>query len=260
MLGRGDRTGVTVDDPDLATEKVRRDVFLRAMYLSILQAMIDRLELPTTPALVVEVGAAGGITKDIFPWVETSDVRAATGVDRVIDGAKLPYEADSLDGLIAKDALHHIPDPHAHFAEVARVLKPGARAVYVEPNWNRLSRFIFSTFHPEPFQPGVSSWTREHSAPMDSNQALAYIVFERDLKLFRESYPALRLMESTPCNGLAFLLSGGVHSRTPVPASWLTRLKRREDKHPALLRKTGLNRLIVLERRGLPDSRAEGSS
>lgn len=124
--------------------------------------------------------------------------------------------------------------------------------MYVEPNWNRLSRFIFSAFHPEPFEPSVSSWTTESSAPMDSNQALAYIVFERDLHLFTETHPGLRLVESTPCNGFAFLLSGGVHSRTPLPGSWLTRLKRREDKHPALLRRTGLNRVIVLERRQLP--------
>jgi len=223
------------------------------MYADSLRAMVDRLRLASVDAArVVEIGAAGGITKDVFPWIETSDVRTATGVDRVIAGESLPYGDASLDGLIAKDALHHIPDPNAHFAEVVRVLKPGARAVYLEPNWNRLSRLIFTRLHPEPFDPDVASWARHSTDPMDSNQALAFIIFERDLASFEREYPALRLVGTEPCNGLSFLLSGGVHSRTPVPGSVLVRLKRREDRLPRVLRRTGLNRLIVLERSGRP--------
>jgi SAM-dependent methyltransferase len=220
------------------------------MYSDSIRTMVEHLALPpSNEGNVIEVGAAGGITKDVYPWIQTTDVRMATGVDYVVDGGELPYPNDSVDGLIAKDALHHIPDPHAHFAEVARVLRPGRRAVYLEPNWNLLSRAVFRMLHPEPFDTGVLEWDRESSDPMDSNQALAYLVFERDLAVFESKHTALRLIQSAPCNGLAFLLSGGVHSRTPLPPSPLIRLKRAEDRRVGLLRHTGLNRVIVLEKR-----------
>ncbi len=86
MLRNGRRDASTVENPDLATEKIRRDPYLRTMYSESLEAMVDRLQLASLGARVVEIGAAGGITKDLLPWIETSDVRDATGVDRVFDG------------------------------------------------------------------------------------------------------------------------------------------------------------------------------
>lgn len=240
----------SADDPNIATEKIRGDEFLRQMYSGSITALVQSLgpEAAAPGATLLEIGAAGGITKDLFPAIETTDVRMAEGVDRVVDGEDLPYADSSVDGLIAKDALHHIPDPDAHFAEVIRILKPGARAAYLEPNWNALSRLVFRHFHPEPFEADVIGWARESADPMDSNQALAYIVFERDLATFTSAYPELRLVRSVPCNGLSFLLSGGVHSRTPVPAGFLRKLRSREEERPGLFRHTGLNRLIVLEK------------
>jgi hypothetical protein len=142
-----------------------------------------------------------------------------------------------------------IPDPYAHFAEVSRALKPGARAVYLEPNWNRLSRLVFTHLHPEPFDPTVQSWTRASDDPMDSNQALAFVVFVRDQALFSRRFPLMTLVHTAPTNGLAFILSGGVHSRTPVPGGLLLRLRAHEEAAPRLLQHTGLNRLLVLEKR-----------
>jgi SAM-dependent methyltransferase len=243
------RSTSTVDDPAVARAKVLSDPFLRQMYREALTSMVGHLQISEAGARVLEIGAAGGITKSVFPWVETSDVRAAEGVDRVVDGGCLPYEDESLDGLIAKDALHHIPDPYAHFAEVSRALKPGARAVYLEPNWNRLSRLVFTHLHPEPFDPTVQSWTRASDDPMDSNQALAFVVFVRDQALFSRRFPLMTLVHTAPTNGLAFLLSGGVHSRTPVPGGLLLRLRAHEEAAPRLLQHTGLNRLLVLEKR-----------
>lgn len=241
----------SAEDPDLATAKVRSDPFLLSMYRHSLDRMVEGLALPAdrTGLRVLEIGAAGGVTKEVHPWIETTDVRAATGVDRIVDGAVMPYDDASVDGLIAKDALHHIPDPRAHFAEVVRILRPGARAVYLEPNWNRLSRLIFTHLHPEPFDDSVTEWARESEHPMDSNQALAYMVFERDLATFTADFPQLELVETSLCNGLSFLASGGVHSRTPAPAGPLIALRAWECKRPAVLQRTALNRIIVLRKR-----------
>ena len=43
----------------------------------------------------------------------------------------LPFEDDSLDLLVGCAFLHHMPDPEEFMADVARVLKPGARFVII---------------------------------------------------------------------------------------------------------------------------------
>lgn len=48
-------------------------------------------------------------------------------------GQALPFEANSFDGVICMNALHHLPDYGAALREIYRVLKPGGRAVFSEP-------------------------------------------------------------------------------------------------------------------------------
>jgi ubiquinone/menaquinone biosynthesis C-methylase UbiE len=59
---------------------------------------------------------------------------AANAGDRRIilarcDGERLPYADASFDLVIARGALHHLPDPLAALTEVRRVLEPGGTAV-----------------------------------------------------------------------------------------------------------------------------------
>ena len=54
---------------------------------------------------------------------------------------------------------------------------------------------------------------------MDSNQALSWIVFERDLPRFQRKYPGLILEEKRWLPWLPYLLSGGVTRRDLLPAA-----------------------------------------
>jgi SAM-dependent methyltransferase len=49
------------------------------------------------------------------------------------DGRKLPLDDGSLDRVVCFDAFHHVRDPAATLAELARVLRPGGRIAMVEP-------------------------------------------------------------------------------------------------------------------------------
>jgi demethylmenaquinone methyltransferase/2-methoxy-6-polyprenyl-1,4-benzoquinol methylase len=49
------------------------------------------------------------------------------------DAAKLPFLDESFDALVARGALHHLPDADAALAEAARVLKRGGRALLIDP-------------------------------------------------------------------------------------------------------------------------------
>ena len=95
-------------------------------------------------ASVLEIGAG--------PSNPTSDFLAAhgrlTGIDVseevhankalsasfVYDGSHLPFAAESFDGCVSNFVLEHVEHPAEHFAEVARVLRPGAAYVFRTPN------------------------------------------------------------------------------------------------------------------------------
>jgi len=46
---------------------------------------------------------------------------------RVIDAQEIPFEDESLDGVIANHMLYHVPDMHKALSEMRRVLRPGGR-------------------------------------------------------------------------------------------------------------------------------------
>ncbi len=49
------------------------------------------------------------------------------------DGMQLPFADESFDGIVCMNAFHHMPSFEATLREMARVLKPGCRAVFGEP-------------------------------------------------------------------------------------------------------------------------------
>jgi SAM-dependent methyltransferase len=235
-----------VENPSQARAKVLNDGFLTNVYLEILTALLKNRDIGNQN--VVEIGSAGGITKQYFPSVVTSDIREADGVDLVLNATEtLPFKDSSVDLLIAKDVLHHISDTIAHFHEIERILKQGGSAVYAEPNWNLLSRLIFRFVHPEPYFP-KGDWVFESSDPMYSNQALPYILFVRDIDRFNTVFPRFNVELAPPLNGVAFLISGGVFRRSKISSEILIRLNAWETKHLKWMKHVGLTRIIKISK------------
>jgi SAM-dependent methyltransferase len=52
---------------------------------------------------------------------------------------QLPFSDSSFDGVLAMNVLHHLPDPGEVLPELARVLRPGCRAVLAEPGLDHLT-------------------------------------------------------------------------------------------------------------------------
>lgn len=72
--------------------------------------------------------------------IEAAEVAAKTlGLEdrasflAVDGGSTLPFAPASLDAVLLVDAINHIPDRGALFAETYRVLKPGGRLLYTDP-------------------------------------------------------------------------------------------------------------------------------
>lgn len=192
----------------------------------------------------VEIGASGSIGKFLMPELKTFDVRSGIGVDLVLNSYALPCGDSDVDAIIGKDVLHHMGDIEAHFREVERVLKPGNSAVYLEPNWNLLSRFILYFFHVEPYIKNQINWKFESVDPMHSNQALPWIVFVRDKNEFQEKFPNLLPQIHDSFMGFSYVLSGGVNGRTFLPQKLLLLIFNLELKFERHLRWVHLARFI----------------
>lgn len=238
-----------MDKPDEATERIENDKFLSELFKDELTAI--RIHEPkNVQGIIVEIGAAGGNTKSVWPEVVTTDVRASIGVDRIMKAENIDFEDNSLKMLFGMDALHHVKEPKKHFDEIYRVLAIGGCAVYIEPNWNLFSKFCFKYLlrylHPEPYNTTVEFWELKDPDPMMGNQAAAHNIFVRDIHQFKHLYPNLRVEILNPIKGLAFLISGGVHTRLPIPKFLLISIYRLENRSGKWLSIFGLGRLIKI--------------
>lgn len=92
---------------------------------------------------MLEVGAGRGhLTKRLRDWgvdaigIDANPRAPEVAVsDRVLHmlGENLAFEDRSFDKIVSVHAIEHIPDIEGAFAEMARVLKPGGKALFVYP-------------------------------------------------------------------------------------------------------------------------------
>lgn len=96
------------------------------------------------------------------PFREYFDVDQYVGVDVVPDAANdlrgdalhLPVQDDAFDYVLSNQVLQHLPDPFTFFREMARVLRPGGRALVTtnqayflnnHPDYFRFTRYGLKT-------------------------------------------------------------------------------------------------------------------
>jgi hypothetical protein len=242
----------TLDKPDSATQRIMEDKFLNELFTDEL-LMIRKAAEGIPAGKVIEIGAAGGNTKIIWPDVITTDVRESVGVDKIMAAELISEEVSTISLLFGMDALHHVRQPEKHFQELQRVLMPKGMALYIEPNWNLFSRFCFKVLlkflHPEPYNTKKVDWNLSDPDPMMGNQAQAHNIFVRDSEIFHSKYPDLKVDILEPLKGIAFLISGGVHTRLPIPSRLLIWIYRSENRNRNWIATFGLGRLIRITKR-----------
>lgn len=245
-----------MNSPARASFRIANDSYLKWLYeseLEIIKELIDFNYFEANPGIdIVEIGSAGGNTKSYWPSVITTDVRASPEIDKVMSGESLQFIDNSLDVIFGLDALHHLRDPEKHFKEVLRTLKVGGIAVYIEPNWNKFSffcfKFLLKYLHPEPYDTKSKNWKIENLDPMMGNQSQAYNIFVRDYSIFASKFPDLGVEILQPLKGITFLVSGGVHTRLPIPGKILISIAKIENSRKNWLNHFGLGRVIKLTR------------
>jgi SAM-dependent methyltransferase len=130
------------------------DVFTPQANARLIAAFVRLSELPRG-SRVADLGCGSGVFTellrregyasvglDISPRLVALGRSKYPGLELIEgDAENLPFDSESLDGVLLSGLVHHFPDPRRLIAEVGRVLKPGGRVVSFDPN--RMNPFMW---------------------------------------------------------------------------------------------------------------------
>ena len=208
-----------LDDPNASL--AHRDIILKKPFLKRLYNdwylifIIKSKEIKNGKYL--EIGSGGGFLKDVFPEVITSDILTLPNVDLIFSAEKIPFKENELASIVMLNVFHHIPKPHLFLKEAQRTLIKGGKIIMTEPANSSLARFIYKRFHHEPFDEKGQREIKAGNPLSNSNQALPYIYFERDLDLFKKDFPSLKINSINYHSPFSYIISGGVSRSAMLP-------------------------------------------
>ncbi len=193
----------------------KRKKMLRLIY----REWYEKINQDLQSGKTLELGSGTGNFKQFNPKIISSDIVACEWLDLRIDAHKIPFPANSLANIVMIDVFHHLGKPGRFFQEAYRVLKPGGRIILLEPFPSPVSLLVYRLFHPEPFIFNIDAFTdRKKRQPWDSNQALAYLLFFKQLKKIQRLFAGrFRLISREKFSFLLYPLSGGFEHRQLIP-------------------------------------------
>ena len=242
--------GRSLDDPQttrIRKELIRQKKFLEKIYQEWYGLIHAELDFSTNT--VLELGSGAGFLDEFIPNLIQTEVFYLADMDAILDAGRLPFKDKSLSAIVMSDVFHHLPNPRDFLNEISRGLSRGGKVVMIEPWVSRWSRWVYPHFHHEPFDPLVKKWEFPSAGPLSgSNQALPWIIFERDRELFEKEFPALSIKKIQPLMPFRYLVSGGVSLRSLMPGwsfsywNWMEKLLARKIEIWAMFA------LIVIEK------------
>ena len=232
----------------LLRKRMIREVFFE---LYDLLAQMEQAHFGPEPGPRVEIGSGSSLLKQAMPDVEQTDLVPYPGLDRVVDAMDMPYEDGSLKTIFGIHCFHHFPDPYRFLEETLRVCRPGGGAILIEPYHGPFASLLFKhLFSNEDFDKTAPAVGDRRGPMSDANQALSYIVFNRERATFDRRFPQLEIAAETPIdNYLRYLISGGVNFRQLAPDASIPALRLLEKGLRPLLKQLALHHVIVIRKR-----------
>ncbi len=242
---------MTQGDPplELHAERIRANPFLSVIYRDMYRRLLAELPASDFPR-VLEIGSGAGFLRETAPHVTTSDCVTGPGIDQVVDACNLEasFGPDALDGIVAFDVFHHLPDAEGFLAGAGRVLRPGGRIALVEPWFTPLGQWFYRALHHEPSVLDPNDWSlRGRGRLGGANSRLPTSVFRDGVERLERTAPELRVVKVEPFHKWLYLLSGGLRFNTRVPRRIAEALLWCDRKTAALDHVAGIFALIVVE-------------
>lgn len=158
---------------------------------------------------ILEIGSGAGFIKEFIPKVITSEIIDLDGIDLKINATTLPFPDNYLDAIILLNVIHHISNPKNFLNECERVLKKNGIILMIEPAKTWFSKIIYKNFHHEAFDEFADWYLKKGGRLSEANQAIPYIIFERDKNKFKKLFPNLKITKIFKFKPLHYILSGG---------------------------------------------------
>lgn len=168
----------------------------------------------------VEIGAGISFFKNKYPHIISTDIKEAPHLDMALDAQDMPFKDSSIRSIYGINCFHHIPNPERFFNELDRVISPNGGAILIDPFHGPLAEKGYKkVFDSEFFDKNQKKWSTDNmSAMYGANQALSYIVFNRDRELFEQKFPNLKIIYKKPLhNYIRYLISGGLNFKPLLP-------------------------------------------
>jgi SAM-dependent methyltransferase len=251
VLETGDLDGekrLRVHQAVLRSKPVLRSVFQEFHRLFL---RLDETYFGDTAGARVELGAGVAPVRDSFQDVRATDVVPAPHLDQTVDAMAMPLADGSVRAFYCQNCFHHFTDPGQFFREVRRVVRPGGGVILIEPYYGPAASLLYPRlFASESFDKKMPGWRAGNDGPMSgANQALSYIIFERDRARFAALFPDLRIVHARPLtNYPRYLLSGGLNFRQLVPDAANRPLQILEGLLAPLARLLALHHVLVIHR------------
>ncbi|MBI5754797.1 methyltransferase domain-containing protein [Candidatus Peregrinibacteria bacterium] len=102
-------------------------IYLKNLRSSLGEGLELKAFLATHPDLstIVNIGSLSKNLKSLHPAISNLDLHLYPNVDIVADVTALPFPDNSIDMILFKNVLEHVPDPLRAMSEIYRVLKKG---------------------------------------------------------------------------------------------------------------------------------------
>jgi hypothetical protein len=199
---------------------------------------------------VVELGSGGGFIREVIPEAVTTDVQPTAGLCMALDATAMPFRNRSLKAILMVDVLHHLSCVSDFFQDASRCVNAGGVIAMIEP-WNTaMSRLFYRNFHREPFDSDTRNWHLPGGGPMSgANQALPWILFQRDRRRFMKTFPQWNLQAIRLHTPFCYILSGGVSYRGLTPAATYAFWRALEEKLAPWMHHLGMFATITLVRK-----------
>jgi len=175
-------------------------------------------QLSESDGINLELGCGASFIDQINKSIKKTDVFLNSNTDFKLNAMDIGKKFENkISNLILVNVFHHISDPELFLKSAEKSLLSGGRIIMIEPSNNYWSRLVYKLIGHEPFDTRQIEWKFESKDPLlDSNQALSWIIFERDYQKFANLFPRFSLIQKKNMMPFSYLLSGGHSFNTRI--------------------------------------------
>ena len=195
----------------------------------------------------IELGCGASFIDQINKSIKKTDVFLNSNTDFKLNAMDIGEKFENkISNLILVNVFHHISDPELFLKSAENSLLSGGRIIMIEPSNNYWSRLVYKFIGHEPFDTNQIEWKFQSKDPLlDSNQALSWIIFERDYEKFKNLFPMFSIIKKKNMMPFSYLLSGGHSFNTRIGK--LIRISRKFERF-FFDKYLGMFNLICLEK------------